>query len=264
MTGQTSGGFFRKIRILILLYVLLMVACTAWLARARSTDWDDPLAVTIYPINGDGSETTQDHIQSLSVLTFKEIEDFFNEEAERYGLALKTPVDIGLAPEIKEIPPPPPRNRTALSVMVWSLKLRYWSWSRDNYKYPKDIQIFVLYFDPETRKTVAHSLGLQKGLIGIVNAFSSEKMDAENNVVIAHELLHTVGATDKYEPRTNMPLYPIGYAEPELDPVLPQEYAEIMAGRIPINENKAEAPRGLEETVIGEATAIEIRWLAGN
>ncbi len=54
--------------------------------------------------------------------------------------------------------------------------MRYWSWSMDNYDHPKDIQVFVIYFDPEQSQRLAHSLGLQKGLIGVVNAFADKKI----------------------------------------------------------------------------------------
>src|SRR5262249_43264658 len=108
---------------------------------------------------------------------------------------------------------------------------------------------------------LAHSIGLQKGLLGVVNAFASAAMDAENNVVITHELLHTFGATDKYDPASNRPLFPEGYAQPTARPLYPQRKAEIMAGRIPINPEQAEAPRGLDEVVIGGRTAQEINWL---
>ena len=255
---------FKKLRILILLYVLFMVAGIGWLTKERTTDWDTPLVITIYPINGDNSKNTSGYIKSLDSETFKPIEEFFSNEGTRYKIRLKQPVDIDLAPEIRELPPKPPFGGSTLSVMYWSLKLRYWAWSRDNYKYPKQIQVFVIYFDPEKQNRVAHSLGLQKGLIGVVNAFADEKMDDENNVVITHEILHTVGATDKYDPNTNLPVYPVGYAEPDNDPLLPQEKAEIMAGRIPVEENKAEIPRGLKETVVGATTAMEIRWMTGN
>jgi hypothetical protein len=145
--------------------------------------------------------------------------------------------------------------------MLWSLKLRYWVWKNDNYPYPEDIQIFVLYFDPDKTKTLAHSVGLQKGLIGIVNAFASKKMKKENHVIIAHELLHTVGAIDKYDPITNQPLYPIGYANPDRFPLHPQTKAEIMAGRIAISEREAEQPQKLEQVVLGKTSAYEINWI---
>ena len=46
---------------------------------------------------------------------------------------------------------------------------------------------------------MAHSTGLQKGMLGVVNAFASADQEGSNAVVIAHELLHTFGATDKYD-----------------------------------------------------------------
>ena len=257
-----SGGMIKNFRILILLYVLLMVAVSAWWTKARSTDWNEPLVIAIYPINGDGRETTTKYIEALEQDTFAGIEDFFNREAKRYQLVIERPVDIDLARQINELPPTPPGNHASvLSVMYWSLKLRYWSWSVDNYDYPKDIQVFIVYFDPEKNQRLAHSLGLQKGLIGVVNAFADMKMAKENNVVIAHEILHTVGASDKYDPRTNLPLFPIGFAEPDKVPSLPQKQAEIMAGRIPVAVDRAEVPTNLKKVVVGNSTAIEIRWV---
>jgi hypothetical protein len=257
-----AGGMIKKFRIVILLYVLLMVVLSAMWTKERSTDWDAPLYVAIYPINGDGREATTEYIDNLDHETFIGIEEFFTREAEYYELAIDKPVDIVLAKQIDELPPKPPGNRASvLSIMAWSLKMRYWSWSMDNYDLPKDIQVFVIYFDPEESQRLAHSLGLQKGLIGVVNAFADEEMSKENNIVIAHELLHTVGASDKYDPRTNQPLFPIGFAEPDREPSLPQKKAEIMAGRIPVDVNKTKSPKSLKKVLVGETTATEIRWI---
>lgn len=257
-----SGGMIKKFRIIILLYVLLMVALTTLWSKERSTDWDAPLIVAIYPINGDGREATTKYINTLNQDAFTGIEEFFSREANQYQLAIKKPVDIDLAKEIKELPPTPPGNKASvLSIMAWSLKMRYWSWSIDNYDYPKDIQVFIIYHDPKKNQRLAHSLGLQKGLIGVVNAFADKKMTKDNNVVIAHEIFHTLGAADKYDPKTNHPLFPVGFAEPDKVPSYPQEKAEIMAGRIPISESELKAPRSLKKVVVGKITALEIRWV---
>ena len=125
------------------------------------------------------------------------------------------------------------------------------------------MQVYVLYFDPERTRTVAHSLGLQEGSIGVVNAFASTAMKKQNHVVIAHELLHTVGASDKYDPRTNQPLFPTGYAAPDQEPLFPQRRAEIMAGRMAISETKYAPALRLKQVVIGAATAREINWSSG-
>ena len=253
---------FKQLRILFLLLVLFTVAVGTWLTKLRTTSWERPLVVAIYPINSDGSTQSAAYIKDLSLETFDDIETFFADEAEHYRLALKQPVDIVLGPVLHEIPPAPPKDRNVLGVMWWSLKIRWWAWrvAREQGP-PANIQIFVLYHDPELNPRVAHSLGLQKGLLGVAHAFASAREAAGNNIVIAHELLHTVGATDKYDPRTNQPLYPIGYAEPDKQPVLPQEFAEIMAGRVPLTQTTMRPARDLGDEVIGEYTAREIRWI---
>jgi hypothetical protein len=94
----------------------------------------------------------------------------------------------------------------------------------------------------------------------VVYAFADREMRGSNNVVIAHEILHTLGATDKYNVATLAPLYPMGYAEPYRAPRWPQEFAEIMAGRIPVSAQDFEMPVSLDEVLVGDATAAEIHW----
>ncbi len=119
----------------------------------------------------------------------------------------------------------------------------------------------MVFHDPDEHAKLAHSLGLQKGFVGVVNAYADRKYDGRNNVVIAHEVLHTLGATDKYDPQTNQPYYPDGFAEPERSPLYPQKFAELMAGRIPLSKNDAKMPGKLTRTMIGRATATEIGWV---
>ncbi|VAW80334.1 hypothetical protein MNBD_GAMMA15-1385 [hydrothermal vent metagenome] len=258
---MASGGFFRKFRITLLLLVLFLVGMNSWLTKLRTTDWDEPLWVVVYPINGDGSSATRRYIDKLTPDTFKSVEDFLAREARRYDARITEPITIKLAPEIDEQPPLPPANASTLSIIIWSLKLRYWASSNNTFDGPEpDVQMFVVYYDPKQRQRLAHSLGLQKGLIGVVNAFASPAQAKRNNVVIAHEFLHTVGASDKYDPQTNQPVYPEGFADPGQNPVYPQKRAEIMGGRIPIASHNAIMPRSLKSCVAGPKTAQEIRW----
>jgi hypothetical protein len=251
----------RILRIGLLLFVLLAVAQGAWIARARTTDWKEPLRVVVYPINGDGSAAADRYIQGLPRDAFEPLALFMREQARNYGLPLRTPVELYLAPRVETPPPAPPREGGRLEVMLWSLQLRFWAWRHDGYSGPKaHVRMFVEYFAPLPNAHLQHSVGLRQGLIGVVNAFASADMEGGNQVVIAHELLHTFGATDKYDPATNQPLFPDGYAEPNANPLLPQSRAEIMAGRMPLSATQAETPRGLDEAVIGAQTAREISW----
>lgn len=252
----------RYIRIGILLFILATVAQTAWLARGRTTEWKYSVRVAIYPIPGDNSAATAAYVKQLRVETIQPIAAFMKSEAKRHGLVLDEPVDMYLAPPLEASPPPPPVGGNVVDIMLWSLQLRFWAWRKDNFKRPKpDVRIFVNFFDPAQRQRLAHSTGLQKGHIGVVNAFASPEQEGENNVVITHELMHTLGASDKYDPSNNQPRHPGGYADPGANPLLPQTKAEIMGGRIPMSHTEAEMPSSLGKCVIGAATAQEINWV---
>lgn len=252
---------FRFLRIAVLLLILVTVAQEAWLSRSRAVSWRDPLRVAIYPINGDGSTAAANYVQQLGPDSFAAIGRFFDEEAKRHGRSLFRALDIAVAPTVTDQPPQPPRNGSMLDSISWSLRMRYWAWRHDAIPGMKpQVRLFVLFFDPATHPQLPHSVGVGRGMIGVVNVFASRAMSGSNSVIIAHELLHTLGATDKYDPATNFPRYPDGYADPDRSPRHPQAYAEIMGGRIPINEARAEIPESIEQTLIGDATAAEIGW----
>lgn len=252
---------FRRIRIAVLLLVLVHVGVGAWLLRARAAAWNQTLRVAVYPIAADDSPRTTAYVDALEPSVVAPIEQFLVEEAKRYGVPFYDPVDVRLVPRLNAIPPPPPHGGSRLDILWWSLQLRYWVWHHGDVAGPAPhVRLFVLYHDPEVTPTVPHSVGLPQGLIGVVHVFATRTQAAENAVVMTHELLHTLRATDKYDPVTNQPVFPDGYAEPRRNPREPQEFAEIMAGRIPVSRATADMPRGLEYTLIGEMTAREIGW----
>lgn len=182
-------------------------------------------------------------------------------EARRYGVALEKTVKVHLGEVVATPPPQRPRQHSALANAYWSLKLRLWAWRAGRLQSgpAPDIRIFLVYHDPGANTELPHSVGLKSGLLGIAHLFADRRAGPGNNIVIAHELLHTLGATDKYDPETLMPVFPDGYANPEAQPLLPQKRAEIMAGRVPLNAREALMPGSLKEVVIGPATASEIR-----
>jgi len=260
--GLYYPGMWRALRIAVLLFILATVAQTAWLVRARVAEWQDTLRVVVYPVDADGSPATAEYITALDAGAFHPIETFLRDEAARYSLPLKRPVELRLGPRVVSLPPMPPRDVGPVGAITWSLRLRFWAWRNDRTDGPRPhVRLFVLYHDPARSVRVPHSIGLQKGLLGVVNAFASPSQQGPNNVVIAHELLHTFGATDKYDLATNRPVFPDGFADPARNPPYPQDAAELMAGRIPRSPTQAEMPASLEDTVIGAKTAREINWL---
>lgn len=253
---------FRRLRIAILLLVLLFVALNTYFDRVYSTDWDSPLRIAIFPINGDGSAITERYIGALQGEYFSDTERFFGEQALRYGVVLDRPVRLSVAAPVRELPPRLDPGAGPISALIWSLRTRYWAWRVPVYPAgaKPDIRLFVLYHDPELSASLPHSVGLQKGLYALVHAFADREMDGANATVIAHELLHTLGATDKYHPATNQPLHPDGFAEPARQPLYPQSVAELMGGRIPLSPDESRIPDSLRKVTIGPATAAEIGW----
>jgi hypothetical protein len=249
------------LRVLILLLVLLLVALTTWQDRYLSTRWRNPLYVAIYPIAADESPVTRAYVAGIDAERFKSIDQFFAREAARYHLTTDEPIRTRLRSELQDRPPQRSADAGILTTALWSLRLRYWAWRASGHAHePEDIRMFVLYHDPAITPTVPHSLGLTKGLIGVVYAFAAPEMNGANNVVIAHELLHTVGATDKYNPVTDAPRFPDGYGDPAQIPRYPQLTAELMAGRRAMAPEIGQQALNLDEVVIGPATALEIRW----
>ena len=253
---------FKQLRILILLLILLFVALNTYFDRVYSTDWDIPLRVTLFPINGDGSAASERYIDGLAGTGFLSLESFFDTEAKRYGVTLERPIRFAHGAQIRELPPMLEPGTGTLGGMMWSLRTRYWAWRVPEHgSGPKpDVQLFVLYHDPEKTHSLPHSVGLQKGLFGIVNAFAARDLEGSNDTVIAHELLHTLGATDKYELANNQPIHPIGFAEPDRTPLYPQTRAELMGGRIPTSADEARMPTSLRQVLVGPFTAVEIGW----
>ncbi len=253
---------FRTIRITVLLLILAYVAIGSWVTRAQTTAWEKPLQMVVYPINADGSVRSAAYIRTLNRETFAPVAEFLQREAQRYGIGVSQPVIVHLAKEIDAIPPPAPRSGNPFEAMYWSLQFRLWAWLHDDIEgVTPQVRMFVAFHDPFAEEFVAHSVGLQKGLIGLVQAFADPQQTDQNNVIIAHEVLHTVGASDKYDPRTNHPYFPDGFADPHLQPLLPQKVAEIMGGRIPHTDRAAVIPDSLAQVVIGDKTAREINWL---
>jgi len=252
---------WKQVRILILLLILLVVAVRAWQERTFSTSWKEPLWVGVFPVSADDSPVSQKYVTELRREDFTDIEDYFAGQAKRFGRNLDQPVRIELYPVSPERPPVLEPEAGMLATVWWSLKLRWFAARATPAGHVNPtIRLFVLYHDPARLQTLPDSHGMQKGLVGVVHVFADRKLEGSNHVVIAHELLHTLGATDKYVLGTGEPIFPIGFADPTARPRYPQAQAEIMAGRRPLSPTQLEMPASLRETVVGPATALEIRW----
>ena len=131
----------------------------------------------------------------------------------------------------------------------------------DNESNYRRARLFALYYQGNDDRPLQHSLGMQKGLIGVCHLYAINTQNKQNNLVLAHELLHTVGAQDKYN-ADGSPVFPDGYANPDKSPLYPQYRTEIMAGRRAISEHQNKMGSSLKSTVIGKTTAKELGWIS--
>jgi hypothetical protein len=254
--------FLGTVRLALLLLVLFFVGVGAWLERSRSRDWDDTLRVTVYPIVQTSDPAVKTYARTLQAEDFVTIEEFFAEEAGDYGVPLEQPVRVRVSHAARTPPPALPDRPSMLTVALWSLHTRFYA-ARVAWDDPlptPDIQVFALYAPLGRGSPRPDSVGLSKGLIAIAHLYGDPSAGGSNAVVIAHEVLHTLGATDKYDLATGLPLVPIGLGEPERLPAFPQEFGEIMAGRIATGPRDATIAGSLDDMLVGPETAAEIGW----
>jgi hypothetical protein len=123
-----------------------------------------------------------------------------------------------------------------------------------------DSRIYIVAAPPSSRN-VAHVEGFseKKGRVGVAQV----ELDVESVdlalFVAAHELLHTLGASDKYAADGSTHI-PDGLPEPDLVPLFPQRRAEVMARNRVLSSTRETAPRDLSELSVGRRTAEEIGW----
>lgn len=260
-TSQRRWASFRHARIAVLLLVLAVVAGTTLLDRRKLASWAAPVRVVVHPIVGEPVDSVRTYAAELGEAQLAPVAAFLDAEARRHGRVVQPwAVEVVRGRTLDEHPPAVPTDAGALAAIGWSLSFRWWAtrlaWSQD--LEPADVRLFVVLHEAVAGRSVEHSTGLEKGRIGVVKLFASSAAEGLNAVVLAHELLHTLGATDKYD-AGGRPRAPEGLADPQRG--YPQTQAELMAGSIALSEREAKLPDSLADCVVGEATAREIGWI---
>lgn len=255
---------FKLIRIVILLSIFFVILLSTWMTEKRMAAWERPILVTIYPIVADEEPETAKFARQIELDAFRDVNRFFDRESGVYGFTVTPAFRFQLAQVSYDKPPPIPGQFSTAEIAWWSLKMRWWAWMmgfKDDMVEP-DIQMFVLYHSLNGNNEVGISVGMRKGRYGIVKAYARESLQDQNRVVFTHELLHVLGATDKYVISTGEPIFPHGFAYPDNRPLFPQEKAEIMGGRIPLSSFESVMPDSLEQCRVGRLTAEEIGFYA--
>lgn len=244
---------FQAIRVAFLLMVLAVVAFRTYADRRAIQSWEQPLLVRVFPLAYEADDEIAAYAKSVPHDLYTPTAQYLEQEAQRYGVTTSPLIELVVDHGLRERPPLLADTPSVLDAILFSLKLRWFASGRGG---PADVRMFVLYHRPAPGKSVPHSVGLERGHVGIVHAFAGLEHEPRNAVVMAHELLHTAGATDKYD-ASGAPIFPEGYADPDAEV---QTQAELMAAALPTPEGPRLA-ENLGECVVGPTTAREIGWV---
>jgi hypothetical protein len=265
-----SRRFF-YIRVGVLLAILVGVLLWAWRdvrSRRARNEWDHTLTVAILlvrlePIDDVAITALRKQLPALEDRLSAELARYRPGAPRPFRFELKDPID-GTAP-----PPAPPgdgpidlaKYAYALGSYVDDVDKRA---GVDASLY--DVRIYVALRRPrQAEVTLAEGRSEQGGRVGVVEV--ELDTDAEGAhlplVVVAHELMHTLGATDKYD-ANGRTIVPLGLAEPDRVPVFPQRYAEIMARNRPLSATEEKVPDSFDQVAVGPVTAREIGWLTSS
>ena len=253
-------NLFKVMRITALLSVLFVIVASSWMTEKQMAAWDRPILVTVYPIAADDKAATLEFARTIDTDSFREVNRFFELQSNPYGFTVTPAFRFQVAAPSTDRPPPVPEQFNTAAIGWWSLKMRWWTWMEElgDGLIGPDIQMFMLLHTLGGATEVGISVGMRKGRYGLVKAYASEASRETNLVVFTHEMLHVLGATDKYVLSTGDPIYPDGFADPDRKPLFPQVRAEIMGGGIPLNTFSSAMPESLAQCKIGRLTAQEI------
>lgn len=266
MSVKPRSRAFFFVRVGILLLVLFGVVLWTWrdaATRRARNDWDHTLLVAVVVVQLENVDA--DAISAVRA-DVPALADRLAEELARRRPGAPRPFRFELFGPVKATTAPPSPESEGIFDLVKQAWAQYW--------YLRDIdaraglvtgvydsRIYLVVRAPRrAERTLAEGHSEQGGRIGIVEVELDAKSAYLPLIVAAHELFHTLGATDKYD-ATGRTLVPRGLAEPERNPLYPQRYAEIMSRNRPLSATDERVPNGFHEMAVGPETAREIGWL---
>lgn len=271
---------FRRLRQLSLLLLLAVVAwwgALQWRADHHVFAWERPIDVLVVCVAAPNADPTDDLLRGFLarfLMTSPALESnlggvarWCEREFARHSGRSLAPVRVTARGPLKALEPPPqPPDGADGFLERWRGTTAFLGYfeelgKRENLALEGyDARVFVYFYGEDDVKRYAHqhSIASRRDRLGVVFSAVGPTHFARAAAVVAHELCHTLGATDKYEGERC--LYPEGYAEPDKVPRFPQTKAEIMALGIPVSENVERRVDSLTDCVVGTRTAREIGW----
>jgi hypothetical protein len=239
---------------------VLVYAAHDVLARRSRTEWKRTLDVALVVVTEPGTdESATAELRSRT----PELARRLTAEFRRFRPDAPAPfafVHYGPVPLVHPVPVASGEGLAAAARYAWDLR----GFTRDvdaRAGVPTggfDARLYLVVRRP-TEHAVVEGASEQGGRVGIARAELDHETVDLALFVAAHELFHTLGASDHYGP-DGRALVPDGLAEPALSPTFPQRKAELMARNRPVSASREERPESLDELGVGPSTAREIGW----
>lgn len=249
--------------LLIVLGGVLLWAGNDWWRRRERSAWKRPLRVVLVLVEREPVPAAT--LQTLTSRTF-DLERRLKSELLRHRGSSVEPFSIDVKGPVRAAADPP----SAAADDLWSMathSLSLWRWTRDLDErsgvawrgYDSRIYL-VLRPSRDAEPRVVEGESEQGGRVGVARADIDPEMVDFALFVATHELMHTLGANDKYDERGHA-IFPSGFADPGREPLFPQPGAEVMARNVPVAPNEERPPETLDELFVGDETAREIGWM---
>lgn len=261
----SSGWFFRaRLGLLsLILTVVCLWACEDVRTRRARNEWQTPIRVGLVLVRqGAVDERVYAALrQRVSVLQQRLSAEFRRYHPERPAPMIEL---VAYGPVTAFEPTPLATDTDLWSRAVHTYRLwRYTSRIDASARVPTralDSRIYVVASPAQGSLNFVEGFSEAHGRVGVARVdLSMDTIDLAL-FVAAHELFHTLGATDKYD-ENGRTMRPLGLPDPDRSPELPQLSAEIMARNRVVSPTLELPPDSLDELSVGRWTAHEIGWL---
>ncbi len=259
----------KTIRIGFLLTVLAGVLLFAWRDVSRRNarnEWRDPLSVGVVILDASGPVSALDPAAVATLHSgIGALGNRLSREYERYHTTTRSMIQtVPYGPVAVDAAPPQLEADDWWSLVKYTWDVQRYVWNVDSRAaVPSrglDSRIYIV--ATPVRDAAAkwvEGASQQGGRFGFAVVELDESTVDLVLFVAAHELMHTLGASDKYT--ASGTLIPDGLGDPEQKPLFPQRYAEVMARNRVLGPGREVVPETLDELRVGRLTAREIGWL---
>jgi hypothetical protein len=262
--AASSRGRFFQLRVSLLLSILVGVmlwAAADYQQRRARTNWQRTLNVALVLVEREPIQSSTIYLLNERV---RELEQRLADEYQRHDGRELTPFAFTVTSPVLAVRAPPSMQRVGVLGLLRDTYDR-WSWTRridaraGIAPSAYDARIYLVMKPANDGVAFVEGESEFGGRVGVAQVDIDPEMIDFSLFVATHELLHTLGASDKYDAQGRA-VFPGGFAQPDKLPLFPQAGAEIMARNVPLAGGSERPPNTLSELFVGDLTARELGW----